>query len=264
MANAVLERAVGGAPEDPQRPGWAAGGTAGVGAPPGVVTGDTMSMGGVVSATAVLFVLLLGAGVFGWSQVDTAADGTSRAPAWILPAVLGGFVVVLVASFKPALARVLAPVYALVQGAVLGAISRVFENEWDGIVVQAVMATAVVFGTMLFLYGTRIIRVTERMRRVVIGATAALAIFYLLSILLSLFGAQMPLVWDAGPFGILFSVAVVGLAAFNLVVDFDLVERGVAQGLPRAGEWFCALALMVSIVWLYLEILRLLAKLRQN
>jgi uncharacterized YccA/Bax inhibitor family protein len=176
---------------------------------------------------------------------------------------LGAVAAAMVAFIKPPLARLLAPVYALAEGVVLGAISRVFENEWDGIVFQAVLLTAAVFGTMLFLYATRLVRVTNRMRRVVITATIAICVLYFVSILFSLFGLGVPLIWDAGPFGILFSVFVCGIAAFNLMLDFDLTERAVRDGLPKHFEWFCGLALMVSIVWLYLEILRLLAKLRQ-
>jgi uncharacterized YccA/Bax inhibitor family protein len=225
---------------------------------------DRMTMGGVASATGVLFVLLLAGGAFGWAQVESTPAGTDvNLPGWIFIALLGAFGLAIFASFRPALARVAGPIYAVLQGVVLGAISHVYENQWNGIVVQAVLLTAIVFGSMLFLYGTRIVRVTDRMRRVVIGATIGLCAFYLVSLLLSLFGATMPLIWDTGPFGILFSVAVAGLAAFNLMLDFDLAERGVAAGLPKHMEWFVGLGLMVSIVWLYLEILRLLAKLRR-
>jgi uncharacterized YccA/Bax inhibitor family protein len=165
-------------------------------------------------------------------------------------------------AFKPHLARFTGPLYALLEGLVLGAISRVYEEQWNGIVLQAVVITVLVLGAMAFLYATRIIKVTDRMRRIVIGATLALAAFYLISLLASLVGLTVPLIWDAGPFGILFSVAVCGLAAFNLALDFDLAERGVQEGLPKEMEWFCGFALMVSLVWLYLEVLRLLGKIR--
>ena len=121
-----------------------------------------MSAGGVASATGVLFVLLLAAGVVGWNSVDSTPEGQATFPSWTLIAILGGFGLALLVSFRPPLARLLAPVYALVQGVVLGAISRAYENEWDGIVVQAVLATAAVFATMLFLYGTRLVKVTNR------------------------------------------------------------------------------------------------------
>ncbi|MGQ0824646.1 MAG: Bax inhibitor-1/YccA family protein [Actinomycetota bacterium] len=259
MANALLERTI--EREAEQHAGWAAAAPAG---PRESVRDAPMTMGGVASATGVLFVILLGTGVWGWSLVDSAPPGEAEIPGWLLPAVLGAFVLAIVAMFKPPLARFLGPVYAAIEGLALGAISHVYENEWDGIVVQAVGLTTIVFATMLFLYGTRIVRVTERMRRVIIGATIAIMVFYGISLLLSLLDVEMPLIWDAGPFGILFSLFVCGLAAFNLMLDFDLAERGVQAGLPKYMEWFVALGLMVSIVWLYLEILRLLAKLRSR
>ena len=267
MANALLERAI--PKDDPKQAGWAAPASAptdtsagGTQLPP-ITRTDAMTTGGVTSATAVLFVILLAFGAWGWSLVESAPEGQSTFPGWIIIPALVAFGLAMVAAFKPHLARFLAPLYAAGQGIVLGAISRAYENEFDGIVVQAVLITAIVFATMLFLYATRIIRVTERMRRVIIFATIGYCVFLFVSLLLSLFNVGVPLLWDTGPLGILFSVAICGLAAFNLMLDFDLAERGVAAGLPKYMEWYCGLALMVSIVWLYLEILRLLAKLRQ-
>jgi len=270
VANALLEKTLQReAEENGDRPGWAAPqpGTAPApvdrGRGPGVRT-DRMTMGGVASATGVLFVLLLAGGAFGWAQVESTPAGTDvNLPGWIFIALIAAAGLAIFSAFRPSIARVAGPIYALLQGVVLGAISHVYENQWNGIVVQAVLLTAIVFASMLFLYGTRIVRVTDRMRRVVIGATIGICVFYAVSLLLSLFGATVPLIWDAGPFGILFSLAVAGLAAFNLMLDFDLAERGVAAGLPKHMEWFVGLSLMVSIVWLYLEILRLLAKLRR-
>jgi len=228
-----------------------------------VVRTDRMTMGGIASATSVLFVILLGFGAWGWTLVDPAPQGQVNFPGWLLPAVIGAVLLAIAGAFRPAIARFVAPIYAAVQGLVLGAISHVYENEWSGIVVQAVGLTAIVFAAMLFVYATRIVRVTDRMRRVIVGATLGIAVFYGISILLSLFSVEMPLIWDAGPFGILFSLFVAGLAAFNLMLDFDMAERGVRAALPKHMEWFVALGLMVSIVWLYLEILRLLSKLRR-
>jgi uncharacterized YccA/Bax inhibitor family protein len=268
MANSVLERGLDRAAEE-SRAGWAAptGARDGFGAPPAppgppsAAMGATMSLGGVTSATAVLFALLLVGGTVGWTSTESSAVEV-RFPGWLFIAALGAFGLAILTSFKPNLARFTGPIYALVEGLVLGAISKVYEGQWNGIVVQAVGITAIVFATMLFLYGTRIIKVTERFRRVVIGATIAIMIFYGISMLLSIFGVEAPLIWDAGPMGIAFSLVVVGIAAFNLALDFDLVERGTKAGLPKHYEWYCAFALMVSIVWLYLEVLRLLSKLR--
>lgn len=266
MANALLERTLEReAEQDPRRAGWAVpqARTQPDGAGRDARVLDRMTMGGIASATTVLFVVLLATGAVGWWMVEPAPVGEVDFPGWIVPAILVAAGVAVVAMFRPPLARYLAPLYAAIEGLVLGAISHVYENQWDGIVIQAVLLTAIVFATMLFLYSARIVRVTERMRRVVVGATIAIGVFYLVTILLSVLGTTMPLVWDAGPLGIAFSVFVAGLAAFNLMLDFDIAERGVQMGLPRNLEWFVGLGLMVSIVWLYLEILRLLAKLRR-
>jgi uncharacterized YccA/Bax inhibitor family protein len=270
VGNALLQRTLDREAEG--RSGWAAPAPAAPGTRPqsepvggGPTTfAEPMTMGGVVSATGVLFVLLLGAGVVGWSLVDPGPEGQVQFPGWLFIPLIAAAGLAILAMFRPAIARFAAPVYALLEGLVLGAISRVFENEWNGIVVQAVGLTAIVFASMLFLYGTRIVRVTDRLRRVIVGATLGIFVFYMVSLLLSLFSVGMPLIWDSGPLGILFSLVVAGVAAFNLMLDFDMIERGTAAGLPKHMEWFCALCLMVSIVWLYLELLRLLSKLRQN
>ena len=276
MANAVMERGLKQAEAEQREDaaGWAAPAAAtATGAVQPETVSDwtpappargvrTMTMGGVASATGVLLVVLIAAGVVGWNLVTDTAEGEIRFPGWLLLPLFGAVGVAFLTVFKPELARLTGPVYAVLQGLVLGAISRVYEEQWDGIVLQAVAITVFVLAAMAFLYATRIIKVTDRMRRIVIGATLGLAVFYMVSILFSVFGVTVPLIWDAGPFGILFSIAVCGLAAFNLALDFDLAERGVQAGLPKQMEWFCGFALMVSLVWLYLEVLRLLGKLR--
>jgi uncharacterized YccA/Bax inhibitor family protein len=177
---------------------------------------------------------------------------------------LFGFVCAIVLTFKPKLARVLAPVYAIAQGLFVGAISKIFNTAYDGIVIQAVGITLGVFVTMLVLYRTGVIRVTDKMRRTIIGATMGIAIFYGVSMLLSLFGMNISFFNSSSPMSIGFSFIVAGLAAMNLALDFDFIERGEKAGLPKHMEWYAAFGLMVTIVWLYLEILRLLAKLRNR
>lgn len=219
---------------------------------------EVMTAAGVGRRTLILFGLLLAAAVFGWTQVEVGAP-----PGWMLPALLIGIGVLLVGVFKPQWAPVIGPIYAIVEGALVGAISRVYQDFYgDGIVTNALLATAVVVGVMAVLYITRTIRVTERMRSIVIGATAAIFVFYLVSLGLSFLDVEMPLVWDSGALGILFSLGVIVLAAFNLLLDFDLIERGIAARAPGYMNWYAAFGLMVTVVWLYLEILRLLAKLR--
>jgi uncharacterized YccA/Bax inhibitor family protein len=224
-----------------------------------VPTGEeVMTAGGVGRKTFILFAILLGAAVIGWTRVEAGEP-----PSWILPALLLAIGVLLVGMFRPQWSPVIGPIFAAVEGLVVGAVSRVYQDFYgEGIVTNALLATGVVVLVMAVLYATRTIRVTERMRSVVVGATLGIFIFYMVSLLLMFFGVEMPLVWDGGPLGILFSVGVIVLAAFNLLLDFDLIEKGVAAGAPAWMNWYAAFGLLVTIVWLYLEILRLLAKLR--
>jgi uncharacterized YccA/Bax inhibitor family protein len=198
--------------------------------------------------------------------VQTVTDGNVSAgsiPGWAFMAMIVGFVSVLVATFKPTTARFLAPVYALAQGAVVGAISKVYNIAYPGIVLQAVGATIGVFVVMLTLYRTGILRVTDKFRRIVIGATLGLAAFYLFSFIAGFFGANL-IPSGSSTMSIGFSVLVAGLAAMNLALDFDFIDKAEAAGAPKHMEWFAALGIMVTLVWLYLEILRLLAKMRDR
>ncbi len=221
-----------------------------------------MTMSGTISATAVLFVLLLGSATAGWLMTETTEDELSF-PSIAMVGVIVGFACVIGLWFRPQWAKVLGPIYALAQGFFVGAISKAFEEAYPGIVVQAVGATLGVFAVMLVLYRTRIIKVTDRMRRTIIFATLGVMALYLVSFVVSLFGSNVPVINDASLFGILFSFFVAGLAAFNLMLDFDFIERGTKSGLSKDYEWYAAFGLLVTLVWLYLEILRLLGKLRQ-
>ena len=227
-------------------------------------TARTMTVAGTASATAILLLILLAAAAVGWLAVDEAPSGEVQFPALAIVGLLVGLGVAIVLAFKPLWARFLAPVYAIAQGFLVGAISRAFNEAYDGIVVQAAGATIAVFAVMLFLYRTRIIKVTDRMRRIVIGATLGIAVFYGISLLLNLFGVNVTFLSSASPLSIAFSFLVAGLAAFNLALDFDFIERGANQGMPKQTEWYAAFGVLVTLVWLYLEVLRLLAKLREN
>jgi uncharacterized YccA/Bax inhibitor family protein len=155
-------------------------------------------------------------------------------------------------------------VYAIAQGVVVGAISRAYSIQYSGIVLQAVGATLGVFVAMLVMYRTGIIRVNDKFRRVVMSAMVGLLIFYGVSFLFNLLGANITFFNDASLIGIGFSIFVAGLAAASLALDFDFIERGEKEGLPKQMEWFAALGVVITLVWLYLEILRLLSKLRDN
>jgi len=225
-----------------------------------------MTLDGTIGRSGLLFVLLLISAVWGWNLVDVQAGQVTGFPSWSIIAVLIGFGAVIACAFKPERSKFLAPVYALAEGVFVGAISAAYNAEWDGIVVQAVGATLGVFFVMLFLYRFRIVRVTDKFRSVVIGATLGLAAFYLLALVLSLFGHNISFLSanNNSWFGIGFSVLAAGLASLNLLLDFDLIERGVRGAAPKYMEWFASLGLLVTLVWLYLELLRLLGRLRSN
>ncbi len=221
-------------------------------AAPIVDTGDRMTMSSVLRQTGFLFLLLLAGAVVGWMNAEEIGP-------IFWGALIATIVLLVVTMVKKEWVRVTGPLYALTEGVLVGAISSIYQDIYDGIVVQAVLATFGVFVAMLFLYANRIIKVTQRMRSTIMLATGGVFLFYLISIGLSFFGADMPFIWDGGPLSILISVGICGIAAFNLLLDFDLIERGVAEGAPGWMSWFAAFGLMVTVVWLYLEILRLLA-----
>ena len=245
------------------KPGWGAPTPApGTWAPPiddGPISAHSsgaMTLRGTVEAAGVLFALLLAGAVVGW--LAGASQGL-----WLASMAIG-FILSLILWRKPHLARILAPIYAVVQGAFVGAISRFYETAYDGIVLQAVGATVAVTAVMFALHYTRILKVTDRMRRVVASATMGLMLFYLVSFAFSMFGATPSFLSSASVFGIGFSIFAAGLAAFNLSIDFDVIERGVAGRAPAYMEWYAAFGLLVTVVWLYLELLRLLAKLQRR
>jgi uncharacterized YccA/Bax inhibitor family protein len=183
---------------------------------------------------------------------------------WAIGASLTGLVVAIATIVRPRWSPITAPIYALVEGVVLGVVSMWFETSYPGIAIQAVALTFGVLGAMLVLYTTRVIRVTQRFRTGVLAATLAIAGVYLVSLLLGLFGVRVPFLYDASPLGILISLAIVVVAALNLVLDFDLIERGARSGAPAYMEWYAAFGLLVTLVWLYLELLRLLGRLRSR
>jgi uncharacterized YccA/Bax inhibitor family protein len=226
-----------------------------------------MTLNGTVAKTSLLVLILLVAAAFSWSQTLTAVESPDASPRWLLylfPALIGGTIVAFVTIFVPRWSPVTAPVYAALQGVVLGAISAVFEGAYQGIVLQAVSLTIGVLIVMLAAYATRIIRATEKFKLGVVCATGAIALVYLVDLVLSWFGVRVPYLHDTGPIGILISLFIVGIAALNLILDFDFIENGVRAGAPKYMEWYGGFGLLVTLVWLYLEILRLLAKLRSS
>ncbi len=221
----------------------------------------TMTQSGTLNKFGLMMLLVIAAAAFAWKA---AAEGKAIMP-WIIGSAIGGLVLALIISFRPKTAPYLAPVYALIEGVFVGGISAYYADAFaqyaPNIVMQAVGLTFGVIIAMFGLYHFGIIKATEKFRSVLIAATAGIAIFYLLSFVLGFFGIQMPLIHDSSIWGIGFSLVVVVIAALNLILDFDLIDRGTAMGAPKYMEWFGAFALIVTIVWLYIEILRLLSKL---
>jgi uncharacterized YccA/Bax inhibitor family protein len=221
-----------------------------------------MTLGGVINRSILLLLLVAGTAAGVWTYSNSH-------PSAIYPMVmvgtLGGFVVAMVTTFKRDWAPFTAPVYAVLEGVFIGGISLVMERQFPGLVLQAVLLTFGVMFALLAAYQSRIIRPSQTFKAVIVGATFGIVIVYLISMVLQLFfHTGIPLIHDSGPVGIIFSLVVVGIAALNLVLDFDFIENGVASGAPKWMEWYAAFALTVTLVWLYIEVLLLLAKMRRN
>ena len=225
---------------------------------------EVMTVNGVITATAVLFTIFLVSASVGWfTSTENAAGDFVPAPGIMIGMVVG-FIAVIAAYFKPMWAKFLGPVYALCYGYSVGAISKLYEQSQNGIVLQAAGATLAVFLVMLTLYRTGIIKVTPRFRKIVIGATLGVMVLYVVSFGINFFGGSIGFINEPSLLGIGFSVFVCALAASNLALDFDLIERGTKMKMSKDYEWVAALGLVVTIVWLYLEILRLLSKLNRR
>ena len=224
---------------------------------------DAMTFQGVVNKTAILFILMLVAAAWTWSLFVSAKNPGLVGPLMIGGAIVG-FVLAIATSFKPAWSAFLAPPYALCQGLFIGGISATFEASYPGIVLQAASLTFGTLAVLLTIYKTGIIQVSDNLRLGIVAATGGIALVYFVSIILGFFGINVPFIQGSGLFSIGFSVVVVIVAAMNLILDFDFIARGVQQGLPRYMEWYGAFALMVTLIWLYIEMLRLLSKLRNR
>lgn len=227
----------------------------------GTAPAARMTVRGTLDRATILFALAFVTAVLSWVVV-------SANPMLALPAALGGgilaFVVGLVTSFNPTAAAYLAPLYAATEGVFLGAVSLVFESRYPGIAMQAVLGTGVVTGVMFVLYRFRVIRATPTFTKIVLGLTMAVAVMYLIAFGMRMFGHAMPYLNDATPVGIGISLFLIGLAASNLILDFDVIERGEREGRPKAFEWYAAFGLLVTVAWLYIEVLRLLSKLNRR
>ncbi|MGH8030811.1 MAG: Bax inhibitor-1/YccA family protein [Luteimonas sp.] len=226
--------------------------------------GEVMSLNGTVNKTGVLLLLSVITAAYAWNQIEFTAQGAASGMGYVWGGAIGGLVLALVTVFKKQWAPVTAPMYALVEGLFLGGISAMYNHLYQGIVMQAVLLT---FGTMfalLFAYRSGLIKATENFKLGVVAATGGVALIYLATIVLRMFNIDIPYIHDSGLIGIGFSLVVVVIAALNLVLDFDFIETGVEQGAPKYMEWYGAFGLMVTLVWLYVEFLRLLGKLQSR
>lgn len=230
-----------------------------------VVAGDgrTMTINGTVNKTAFLLLLTVLTAAFAWNQTFSAPGVLAPgAMIYLWGGAIGGFVLALVTAFKKEWSPVTGPLYALIEGFFLGAISAIYNAQFEGIVLQAVTLTFGTLFALLFAYRSGLIKATENFKLGVVAATGGIMLVYLATIALRLFGIDMPYIHDSGIIGIGFSLFVVVIAALNLVLDFDFIESGAEAGAPKYMEWYGAFGLMVTLVWLYVEFLRLLGKLR--
>ena len=225
-------------------------------------SGDVMTIQGTINATAILMCLALLTA--GWSWKVFYTNGPAAVSPYLMVGAIGGFICALATAFKPMWAKITAPLYALLEGFFIGGLSSVMEASYPGIVIQATMLTFGTMAALLVAYRSGWIHVTDKLRMGIVAATGAIALVYFLSMILGFFGVHMSMIHGATPLGIGFSLIVVGVAALNLVLDFDLIDRGSKAGAPAYMDWYAAFGLMVTLIWLYIEILRLLSKLRER
>jgi uncharacterized YccA/Bax inhibitor family protein len=221
-----------------------------------------MTIGGTVQKTGILLGLLILSASYTWNAYYS--NPNSSMAGWAMIGGIGGFVIAMVTVFKMAWSPVTAPLYAICEGLFVGAISAIFQSRYGVSVIQAVLLTFGVLAALLAAYQTGIIRASAPFKRGVIAATGGIAIAYFISIILGFFHIQVPFIAGGGALGIGFSIFVVIIAALNLVIDFDFIEQGAKAGAPKYMEWYASFSMLVTLVWLYLEILRLLSKINRR
>lgn len=227
-------------------------------------TVGTMTERGTLNKFFFLFLMVMGAATFAWYLFE---QGTNMGP-WVMGSAIGGLVLALIISFKPTTAAYLAPAYGLLEGVFVGGISAMYSYAFtniDPFLIQK--SVGLTFGVVLAMYGLYrfgVIRATQKFKAVVFSATAGIAVFYLIALVMRAFGMEMPLLHESSLLGIGISLVIVAVASLNLILDFDMIESGVAAGAPKHMEWFGAFGLLVTIVWLYVEMLRLMSKISRR
>jgi uncharacterized YccA/Bax inhibitor family protein len=224
---------------------------------------EAMTIAGTVNKTGILLLCTIATAAWTWNRFLHSESPQSVMPLAAL-GLIGGLVVAIVTVFKKTWSPITAPLYALLEGLVLGAISAIFEVRYPGVPIQAVSLTFGVLIVLLMAYRSGLIPVTDKLRIGIVAATGGIALFYLAQFILGFFGIHFTSINNSSPIGIGFSILVVIIASLNLVLDFDFIERGARAGAPKYMEWYGAFGLMVTLIWLYLEMLRLLGKLRDR
>ena len=220
-----------------------------------------MTLQGTVNKTGILLFLTFATALYTWNM---AMSQPGTAMTWMIGGAIAGFVFAIITSFKPAWSPITGSLYALAEGLFLGGISAMYEKQFHGIALQAILLTGGTCLALLAAYSMRLIRATENFKLGIFAATGGIALVYLVSMVLGFFGIQIPYIHESGLIGIGFSAVVVIIAALNLVLDFDFIENGCTHGAPKYMEWYAAFGLLVTLVWLYVEILRLLSKLARR
>jgi uncharacterized YccA/Bax inhibitor family protein len=229
---------------------------------PVAAAGEAMTLQGTVNKTGFLLLCVVGTAAWTWGLAHSTAP-QSVLP-WMIGGAIAGLIFAFVTIFKKTWSPITAPIYALCEGLVLGGISALLEKQYPGIAIQAMGLTFGVTAVMLVLYTSRVLRATPKFTMGVIAATGGVFILYMVDIVLGLFGHHVALLNSSGPWGIGLSVVIVIIAALNLILDFGFVETGVQSSAPKYMEWYGAFGIMVTLIWMYMEILRLLAKMRDN
>tara|TARA_B100000959_G_C14829879_1_gene561432 strand:- start:194 stop:937 length:744 start_codon:yes stop_codon:yes gene_type:complete len=222
-----------------------------------VTDNQLMTIDGTVNKTSIALVLLIFSAYYTFSTANTN---------FIMVGIIGGLITALITIFKKQWAPITVPLYAVLEGLALGGISAIYENMYTGIAQQAIFLTMGIFGSLLFAYKTKIIKPTENFKLGVFAATAGIGMVYLISFMMSFFGSGLSImnIQNSSMMSIGFSLFVVIIASLNLVLDFDFIEEASEIGVPKYMEWYAAFGLLVTLIWLYLEILRLLAKLQSR
>lgn len=223
---------------------------------------DVMTLQGTVNKTGLMLLLLVAGAAYTWSQF--IEGNIESLMMWMMVGIFGGLIVSIVTVFKKNWSPITAPLYAVLEGFALGGISAMLEARYEGIVIQAVALTFGTAGCLLIAYKSGVIKATENFKLGIVAATGGIFVIYMVGAIMRMFGSGIPYIHENGLIGIGFSLVVVVIAALNLVLDFDFIEKGAEQGAPKFMEWYAAFGLMVTLIWLYIEILRLLSKLNSR